>query len=176
MPRAPGPRPPAPSVVEPQILTREQQIYADRLAGFSVLAIADKYRTDVPEVERIVSQMCPSISMQMKLATIELELARLDEITNAFHARAKAGDAPSAAIMLRVSDARRSLLGLDSPLRVDAVQVRAEAGPGPTSIDKISAVIERIARSGRPSGELSGNNEQSNGNGALSGPLQLENT
>ena len=101
MPRAHGPKQPAPRIVEPEVLTREQQIYEDRLIGLSVLSIADKYRTDVGEVQAIIARMCPSISMQMKLATIELELARLEELQTAFHAKAKGGCVQSAAIVLR---------------------------------------------------------------------------
>ena len=145
MPRSHGPKQPAPRVVEPEVLTREQQIYEDRLIGLSVLSIADKYRTDVGEVQAIIARMCPGISLQMKLATIELELARLEELQTAFHAKAKGGCVQSAAILLRLSEARRQLLGLDSPLKVDAVQVRAEAAPTASSVDRIRAALDRLA-------------------------------
>jgi hypothetical protein len=145
MPRAHGPKQPAPRVVEPEVLTREQQIYEDRLIGLSVLSIADKNRTDVSEVQAIIARMCPSISMQMKLTTIELELARLEELQTAFHAKAKSGCVQSAAILLRLSEARRQLLGLDSPLKVDAVQVRAEAAATASSVDRIHAALDRLA-------------------------------
>jgi len=145
MPRAHGPKEPAPRAVEPEVLTREQQIYEDRLIGLSVLSIAEKYRTDVGEVEAIIARMCPSISMQMKLATIELELARLEELQTAFHTKAKSGCVQSAAILLRLSEARRQLLGLDSPLKVDAVQVRAEAAPTASSVGRIRAALDRLA-------------------------------
>jgi hypothetical protein len=159
MARAHGPRPPPLRTVEPEVLTREQQIYSDRLSGLSVLAIADKYRTDVVEVQAIITRMCPSISTALKLATVELELARLDELQSYFHAKARTGDAQAAAIVLRVSEARRQLLGINSPLSVDVVQVRAEAGPAKSSTDIISEAIERIA------GRAGSNGSGSNGSG-----------
>jgi hypothetical protein len=159
MSRAHGPRPKPAPVVEPEVLSREQQIYQDRLSGLSVLEIAERHRTDVVEVEAIVARMRPSVSTALKLATIELELARLDRLQNAFDAKATAGCTASAAIVLRVSDARRQLLGINSPLAVDVVQVRAETGPAKSSTDRIFEAIERIAGqagsngSGKPAGE-----------------------
>jgi hypothetical protein len=143
MPRAKGPKQPVSSL--PEVITREEAMLRERLAGKPIRRIAAEFGCSAEEAQGIIVGMCTSVTTQMKLHTVELELERLDELVRAFHAKALQGDAPSAAVLLRVQERRAMLLGTDSPLKVDAVQVHAEAAPHQSSIDRIMAAMQRLA-------------------------------
>jgi hypothetical protein len=146
MPRAPGPKNP---VIPAEILSREQAMFRDRVAGKSVYDIAAEFGVSPDEAQRIISSQCTSITARLKLHAVELELERLDDLTRTYHPKAKAGDSQAAAICLRLQEQRAQLLGLHSPVRFDVVQAKAEAEPHQSGHDKIRAAIERIAREGR---------------------------
>jgi hypothetical protein len=148
MPRARGPKQPiAISVLE--VITRERAMYLDRLAGKSVRAIAEAFGISATEAQAIIASQCTPVDTQLKLHTVELELARLDELASVFHPKAIAGDISAAALVLKIQERRSCLLGTDTPLKIDAVQVRAAALPQqPSSVDRIMAAIQRIA--GKP--------------------------
>ena len=141
-----------------EVLTRDEAMFRERLAGKSIRSIAAEFGCDPIMAQDTIARMCQSVTTQMKLHAVELELERLDELTAAFHEKAKAGDVQCAAIVLRVSERRAALLGIDSPLRIDAVQARAEAEPTQSSFNKIHEAILRVARGG--SAALPGNGEE----------------
>ena len=64
----------------PEIITRERAMYLDRLAGKSVRAIAEEYGISPTEARRSSSQ-CTPVDVQLKLHTVELELARIDALS-----------------------------------------------------------------------------------------------
>ena len=64
-----------------------------------------------------------------------------------------AAQCTAAALMLRIQERRAAYLGTETPLRVDTVQVRAEAAPQPSGTDRILEALNRLA--GKPeTGEL----------------------
>jgi hypothetical protein len=148
MPRAKGPKQPV-TISVPEIITRERAMYLDRLAGKSVRAIAEAFGISPTEAQAVISSQCAPVTTQLKLHTVELELARLDELASVWHPKALAGCAQAAALVLKIQERRSCLLGTDTPLKIDAVQVRAAAMPQqPSSVDRIMEAIRRIA--GKP--------------------------
>jgi hypothetical protein len=146
MPRAKGPKQPI-VISAPEVITRERAIYLDRLAGKSIRVIAEEFGISTTEAQAIISAQC-TVDTQLKLHTVELELARLDDLSATFYPRALKGDTAAAALLLRIQERRSALRGTDTPLRIDAVQVRAEAVPQSSSIDCIMAALQRVA--GKP--------------------------
>ena len=73
-------------------------------------------------------------------------IRRLDQLAATYHPKAIQGDAQAAALVLKIQERRSSLLGTDSPLKVDAVQVRAEAQPRPSATDRILEALEQFAK------------------------------
>jgi hypothetical protein len=61
----------------------------------------------------------------MRLTALALDLERLDELQNVFYDDAMKGDAQAAAICLKVAERRSAYLGLDTPVRIDPVQLAA---------------------------------------------------
>jgi hypothetical protein len=159
MPRRRGPRQSANGT--PEVITREQAMFRQRLAGKSLRNIAADFGCELEEVQKIVAGMCTGITNRIKLHTIELELERLDELQAAFHEKAKAGDPQCAAIVLRIQERRAALLGLDTPTKIDAIQIAIATAPAPTGIERIRAAIERVARQGN--GAVPGQAAETNG-------------
>ena len=89
MPRARGPKQPASNV---EILTREEQMFRQRLAGVPVRRIAAEHGCSVEEAQNIIAGLCTSVTAQGRLHSLELELERVDVLQEVFFTKAKAGD------------------------------------------------------------------------------------
>jgi hypothetical protein len=128
-----------------ELVSRDRQMFKQRLAGKSIRAIAQEFRLSVRETQDIVMAMCTGIDVRMRIHTLELELERLDELQGAFHERALDGDVPAGALVLKISERRAQLLGLDAPVRLDLNQIEA-IEPRESSFDKIKAALDAVAR------------------------------
>jgi hypothetical protein len=152
VPKARGLKNP-PNHTVPEIISPEQAMYLERVSGQSIKDIAHMFGRSPEAVQAIIDMQCPLVTTDLKIRTIGLELSRLDELHATFHPKAKAGDDRAAAIVLRIQERRAQMLGIDSPMRIDAVQVRAEAVPQPSGVDRIMEALNRLA--GKPeTGEL----------------------
>jgi hypothetical protein len=143
-----------------ELIDREEAIFKARLAGKSVRRIAREFRTDLATVESVVQRCCPVINTQMRLAALALDLERLDELQNVFYSDAMNGDAQAAAICLKIAERRSCYLGLDSPMRIDPVQLAAEAQPQPTSTERIMAALNRLRYDPLYGGTADANNDK----------------
>jgi hypothetical protein len=85
----------------------------------------------------------------MRLNAIKLELERLDQLIRPFFAKALEGCTASASVMVRLSQRRSELLGLDAPLRIDATLI--EVREAPTSTEKWQAAIDQLVGKPAPS-------------------------
>jgi hypothetical protein len=159
MPRARGPKQPASNV---EILTREEQMFRQRLAGVPVRRIAAEHGCSVEEAQTIIAGLCTSVTAQGRLHSLELELERLDELQEVFHVKAKAGDPQCAAIVIRLQERRSALLGLDAPASyLNAVQLVNQTAPKESSVDKIMAALNRLSASnGGASSDTNGGTPQ----------------
>jgi hypothetical protein len=74
---------------------------------------------------------------------LALELDRLDELQQTFHEKAMQGDVASGALLVKIAERRATLLGLNSPTRVDAV-IEVMQVNEVNSTDKVRLAINRI--------------------------------
>jgi hypothetical protein len=127
------------------VIDRDEAIFRRRLAGKSIRAIAREFRCEPAEVSEIVERMCTPVSPAMRRQVLALDLERLDELMATFYEEARTGDASAAVIVLKVSERRASLLGLDVPasVRGDNIQLPA-AAKEPSSLDRIRAAIDLV--------------------------------
>jgi len=124
----------------------EERVFRARLSGRSARSIAKEFNLTTKAVAEIIERMCAPVSPEMRRQALALDLERLDLLQSVFYERAMEGDAASAAIAIKVSERRASLLGLDVPasVRGDPVQLTIQAAPE-TSTDRIERALARIA-------------------------------
>ena len=120
---------------------REDMIVEQRIAGESARALAKQYGCSSSEVEAAVDRRLDyEINNDMRLRAIKLDVARLDALTAPFFERAiKDRDVAAGTLCVKILERRALLLGLDSPTRVDVVQLQAQQQP--SSYEKIKAAI-----------------------------------
>jgi hypothetical protein len=75
---------------------------------------------------------------------VTLELARLDELQEIFHARALDGDVQCGALVTKIVERGCVMLGLSTP-RTVVLQIVEEVTPRETGIDKIEPVPAELA-------------------------------
>jgi hypothetical protein len=126
---------------------RDLAIFEKRLAGASVHAIAKEMHLPVKEVDAALTRACCPLDEGYRLTTIGLELARFDQLVKVFYAKACNGDASAANVLIKVSERRAAILGLDVPAasRQDPVVLQTGQTPQPTTTERIRAALDRIA-------------------------------
>ena len=125
---------------------RDGEILKHRLVGVSIRAIARRFRVPISEVNAALARAMPAIDSPTRVNEIKLELARLDVALKPVFARVIEGDLAAISVMIRLSERRSELLGLNSPLRIDAVMV--ETYDNPSSVDEMEAALARLV--GKP--------------------------
>jgi hypothetical protein len=123
----------------------EDQILELRLGGASVKTIARRFRISTELVNDVLDAAFEQLSDRGRLRATNLELARLDELLGKFRAKALEGDPVAANLLVRLSERRSALLGLDHR-QVDPVMLSLSVHQPPSSVDRIMAAIDRIAR------------------------------
>lgn len=89
-----------------------------RIKGLSYRRIAETMLVSTPTAFRYVQSAQASLREAIREKAEELrdlELARLDALTETYHPRAVEGDMAAAALCIKVSESRRKLLGIDAP-------------------------------------------------------------
>ena len=133
---------------------RDDFILQERLAGRSARSISKELRCTVGEVDASLDRTLPKIDNDARRRYAALDLSRLDALLKTFFARAiENADAQAGLLVVRILERRALLLGLDSPQKLDIVQVQAEKQP--TQHDRLRAAIMnmRIGPSGGPNGD-----------------------
>src|SRR5262245_31187704 len=110
---------------------RDDLILDERIAGKSTRAIAKQYRCSSGEVEAAVDRRLNyDLDNNMRLRAIKLDVARLEGLMQPFYERAtKDRDVQAGTLCVKILERRALLLGLDSPTRVDVVQMQAQEQP-----------------------------------------------
>lgn len=122
---------------------RDRQAFRMRLNGVPVRAIADHLKCTPAEVEGSLVRMCGGVTPTLRARTVEIELERLDDLTQVYFAQARTGNIDACAMVLRLMDHRAKMLGL-------YIQPRAFASddnrPQATStVDKVMAALNNLA-------------------------------
>ena len=124
-----------------------EQIFAARIAGLSEERTAKRFGVKLTEVRRAVSLLAPRIDNETRMSELAVELGRLDRLGEVFYTVAiEEKDPQAAAIALKVSERKSSMLGLDyAPLRTDMATLTViQPPPRPNSTQLIRAVIDRV--------------------------------
>jgi len=142
---------------------RDDFILQERLSGKSARAISKQLRCTVGEVDASLDRTLPKIDNDARRRYVALDLNRLDELLKVFFARAiENADAQAGLLVVKILERRALLLGLDSPQKLDVVQVQAqETSPRHERIRE--AIMRLTGRDGQqPSDDL---NDDLNGDG-----------
>jgi DNA-binding CsgD family transcriptional regulator len=132
----------------------EDQILELRLGGASVKTIARRFHISVERVNETLDGAFEQLSDRGRLRATNLELARLDELIGKFRAKALEGDPVAANLMVRLSERRCQLLGLDHK-NTDPVLLNMVVNPPASSTDRIRQALDRlrVGKGGSPAGD-----------------------
>ena len=125
---------------------RDGVIFEERIAGKSVVVIAEQYQCTTSEVDAAIDRRLNfALDNDMRLKAVKLDVARLEGLMQPFYERAtKDKDVPSGVLCVKILERRALLLGLDQPTqsRVDVYQV--EQRKQPSQYEQIKAAINRM--------------------------------
>jgi hypothetical protein len=124
---------------------RDDYILQERLSGRSARSISKELRCTVGEVDASLDRTLPRIDNDARRRYVALDLNRLDGLLETFYKRAiEKADAQAGLLVVKILERRALLLGLDSPQKLDVIQVQAQETPN--EFDKIYDAIMRVAR------------------------------
>lgn len=117
-----------------------------RIRGYSTRQICKTLGCTPADVSDTLDNFARlTLTKSLRTHTLALELARLDELQRVFEKQAKAGDAASAIIVLKITERRCMMLGLSAPPRVDPHIIEMQIQPAVTSTERIRAALDRLA-------------------------------
>jgi hypothetical protein len=127
---------------------RDDMILEARIVGTSVRTIAKRFAITSREVEAVIDRKLDcTLDNDLRMRVVKLDLARLDALGSCFFVKAiKDKDTQAGLLCCKLLERRAALLGLDSPTRIDVVQVSAP--PPQQEFDRIFDAIVGIAASG----------------------------
>src|SRR5215471_18980621 len=128
---------------------RDDFILQERLTGRSARSIAKQLSLTVGEVNASLDRTLPTIDNDARRRYVALDLNRLDGLLETFYKRAiEKADAQAGLLVVKILERRALLLGLDSPQKLDVVQVQAQETP--SRHERIREAIMRLTgRDGR---------------------------
>jgi hypothetical protein len=118
----------------------DDRIIRQRLERRSMHAIAKAQRTTVAAINEVIDGWAASaIDEKIRKNTLALELARLDELQEAFYARSVDGDVQCGALAKMIEQMR----GRSTPQTAE-LQIVDETRPQETSTDRIERVLNAL--------------------------------
>jgi len=124
---------------------RDDFILQERLSGRSARSISKELHCPVSEIDASLDRTLPKITNEAKRRIIALDIDRLDELAKVFFARAiEKVDAQAGLLVVKILERKAALLGLDSPQKLDIVQL--EVAREPSSHEQIRDAVMRVAR------------------------------
>jgi len=116
-----------------------------RVRGESARSISRRLGVSLDDIFDVLDRWATqTINHKLRFHALALELARLDDMHKVFDAQAKTGDVASGALVAKLGEQRRILLGLGLPRRQDQDTIDAQALPAKTSTERIAEVINRL--------------------------------
>jgi hypothetical protein len=124
-------------------------ILQERLSGRSARSISKELHCTTADVDASLDRTLPKITNEAKRRIIALDLDRLDELLKVFFTRAiEKVDAQAGLLVVKILERKAAMLGLDSPQKLDVVQVQAQKEP--TQHERIRAAIMRMVNEAPP--------------------------
>src|SRR5262249_9556314 len=109
---------------------RDDFILQERLSGRSARSISKELRCTTADVDASLDRTLPKITNEAKRRIIALDLDRLDGLIEVFYKRAiEKVDAQAGLLVVKVLERKSAMLGLDSPQKLDIVQLQAQKEP-----------------------------------------------
>jgi hypothetical protein len=128
---------------------RDDFILQERLSGRSARSISKELHCTTADVDASLDRTLPKITNEAKRRIIALDLDRLDELVKVFFARAiEKVDAQAGLLVVKILERKAALLGLDSPQKLDVVQVQAQDAP--SGHERIKAAIMSMVEREQP--------------------------
>jgi hypothetical protein len=147
LPRASAPRVPNYSRKIPHSIEKEekiQQALTLRYRGYNYWQIAAKMGIKLTKVHQLVTDGLELTIREPPEMMLKLELDRLDRAHSALHARVMAGESRAIDRLLRISELRAKLLGLNAPGKLAVVPVK-ETKTADEMRAELSEVFQRLA-------------------------------
>jgi hypothetical protein len=118
----------------------------ERIAGRSIIAIAERYECTTSDVEGAIDRRLNfTLDNDQRLKAVKLDVTRLEALMLPFFERAtKDRDVQAGTLCVKILERRALFLGLDQPTqsRVDVYQV--EQRKQPSQYEQIKAAINRM--------------------------------
>src|SRR5215471_21440814 len=128
---------------------RDDFILQERLSGRSARSISKELHCTTADVDASLDRTLPKITNDAKRRIIALDLDRLDELLKVFFAHAiEKVDAQAGLLVVKILERKAALLGLDSPQKLDIVQVQAQDAP--SGHERIKAAIMQMVEREQP--------------------------
>jgi hypothetical protein len=122
---------------------RDDFVLQERLSGRSVRSLSKELRCSIAEIHSSLDRTLPTIDNPARLRHISLDLSRLDRLLETFHKRAiEKEDTQAALCVVKILERKAALLGLDSPQKVDIVQLQTQKQP--SQHERITEAINRL--------------------------------
>ena len=119
---------------------RDDFILQERLSGRSARSIGKQLNLTVGEVNASLDRSLPQIDNEARRRYVALDLNRLDGLLETFYKRAIENvDAQAGLLCVKIMERKAAMLGLDSPQKLDIVQVQAQKEP--SQHEKIAKAI-----------------------------------
>ena len=112
-----------------------------RIDGFSEKKIARRFNTDPTEVRFAINNVLPKMDAQARITAYNIEVLRLEQVHQTYCKASNSGDLGATNAVLRASDQRASLIGLNSPTRLTFELVSDAASPQLNTTEKIQAAL-----------------------------------
>ena len=122
---------------------RDDFILQERLSGRSARSIGKQLSLPVSEVNASLDRTLPTIDNSQRRLHVALELNRMEGLLEIFYKRAI--ESQASLCVVKILERKANLLGLDSPTRIDVVQLQAEQHE-PHEFDRVFDAVMRIAR------------------------------
>lgn len=125
--------------------TRDDFILRERLSGRSARSIGKELKLTVGEVNASLDRTLPMIDNDARRRYVALDMNRLDGLLETFFKLAiEKADTQAGLLVVKILERRALMLGLDSPQKLDIVQLQAQQTP--SRHDRIREAIFRMAR------------------------------
>src|SRR5215510_773786 len=107
--------------------SRDDFILQERLAGRSARSISKELRCTIGEVNASLDRTLPKIDNAARRRYVALDLNRLDGLLETFYKRAiEKADTQAGLLVVKILERRALLLGLDSPQKLDVIQLQTQ--------------------------------------------------
>jgi hypothetical protein len=141
----------AAEVIEPSEPSEQDlEILNKRALGHSTYRLAREYKLSIREIHAALDRAIPKIDADYARRELGVQLHLLDIMTIPIAEKARTGDPPAIAALMRLAERRAAVLGWDvapsfrrDPVTAQIEQAKEQQG---TVTDRIRAAIELIAK------------------------------